>query len=213
MASGVLSARCWRAPSSTPLNAWWTGAELEIRAGRFGQPDGHCRPRTARPRRSSCLPACPALERVYVARQPTAWRRCSGRVATRLSPTLESVIGPPSAVERPCPRCRCRPSRWSRTRTRRSSTPPAPRANRRAPWRTAPQRNLGGRGRAVPPDAQPAAAWRQPLPEPDPSAPQKAALLAVPFFHVTGCMAVINGALADGRPAACCCIAGTPSRP
>ncbi|MNM96294.1 Long-chain-fatty-acid--CoA ligase [compost metagenome] len=36
------------------------------------------------------------------------------------------------------------------------------------------------------------------MPEPDPNAPQKAALLAVPFFHVTGCMSVLNGALATG---------------
>jgi long-chain acyl-CoA synthetase len=38
----------------------------------------------------------------------------------------------------------------------------------------------------------------EPIPAPDPAAPQKAALLSVPFFHVTGCMAVLNNALASG---------------
>src|SRR5206468_4787376 len=29
-------------------------------------------------------------------------------------------------------------------------------------------------------------------PQPDPNAPQRSSLISVPFFHVTGCMAVLN---------------------
>jgi long-chain acyl-CoA synthetase len=35
-------------------------------------------------------------------------------------------------------------------------------------------------------------------PTPDPDAPQRASLLSVPFFHVTGCLAILNPTLAGG---------------
>ena len=35
-------------------------------------------------------------------------------------------------------------------------------------------------------------------PAPDPDAPQRSALLSVPFFHVTGCFAVLNPTMASG---------------
>jgi long-chain acyl-CoA synthetase len=35
-------------------------------------------------------------------------------------------------------------------------------------------------------------------PTPDPSAPQRASLLSVPFFHATGCMAILNPSLMAG---------------
>ena len=38
----------------------------------------------------------------------------------------------------------------------------------------------------------------EPLPQPDPNAPQKASLVSVPFFHVTGCQAILNVAVANG---------------
>ena len=38
----------------------------------------------------------------------------------------------------------------------------------------------------------------EPIPTPDPKAAQKGSLLSVPFFHVTGCMAVLNATIASG---------------
>ncbi|GAC1333075.1 MAG: class I adenylate-forming enzyme family protein [Beijerinckiaceae bacterium] len=38
----------------------------------------------------------------------------------------------------------------------------------------------------------------EPLPQPDPNAPQKATLVSVPLFHVTGCQAILTVAVANG---------------
>ena len=35
-------------------------------------------------------------------------------------------------------------------------------------------------------------------PAPDPSAPQRSMLISVPFFHATGCFAILNPMLASG---------------
>lgn len=174
----------------TPLNAWWTGPELE-----YGLADSGCRIAIVDAERLDRiiehLPGCPALERVYVSRLSGDAGHADARIAT-----LESVIGPSSAwnalPSQSLPAVALDPDEDATifytsgttgkpkgaVGTHRNATSVAVAAQ------FSPLRNLIRRG--------------EPVPEPDPNAPQKAALLAVPFFHVTGCMSVLNGALANG---------------
>ncbi|CAG9170809.1 Long-chain-fatty-acid--CoA ligase [Cupriavidus laharis] len=172
----------------TPLNAWWTGAELEyglvdsgsriaiIDAERLDRLAGH-------------LPNCPALERVYVSRAG------SPDGDARVVP-LESVTGPSTAwatlPELTLPDVDITPEDDATIFYTSGTTgkPKGALGTHRNATSVAvaslfgPLRNLLRRG--------------EPIPAPDPAAPQKAALLSVPFFHVTGCMAVLNSALATG---------------
>ncbi|CAG2132674.1 class I adenylate-forming enzyme family protein [Cupriavidus numazuensis] len=172
----------------TPLNAWWTGAELE-----YGLNDSGSRVAIVDAERldrlAQHLPACPALERVYVSRAGAL--DGDAKVAA-----LESVIGRSSAwatlVDLPLPDVTIDPDDDA-TIFYTSGTTGKPKGalgtHRNATTVAVaslfgPLRNLLRRG--------------EPIPAPDPAAPQKAALLSVPFFHVTGCMAVLNSALANG---------------
>jgi long-chain acyl-CoA synthetase len=178
----------------TPLNAWWTGAELE-----YGLADSGSRIAIVDSERLGRilehLPACPALERVYVSRLPESgdFSQITGDAHIA---TLESVIGPSSAwnglPSQSLPAIPLDPDEDA-TIFYTSGTTGKPKgavgSHRNATSvavaaQFSPLRNLLRRG--------------EPVPEPDPNAPQKAALLAVPFFHVTGCMSVLNGALATG---------------
>ena len=178
----------------TPLNAWWTGPELE-----YGLADSGSRIAIVDSERLGRiidhLPGCPALERVYVSRLSASPAHPDARPDTRIV-ALESVIGPPGAwntlPSQSLPAVALDPDEDATifytsgttgkpkgaVGTHRNATSVAVAAQ------FSPLRNLLRRG--------------EPIPEPDPNAPQKAALLAVPFFHVTGCMAVLNGALASG---------------
>ena len=172
----------------TPLNAWWTGPELE-----YGLADSGSRIAIVDAERLDRmlehLPGCPALERIYVSRAGAA--PADPRVTA-----LESVIGPSASwaalPEQAPPAVDIDPDDdatifyTSGTTgkpkgalgTHRNSTSVAVAGG------FSPLRNLLRRG--------------EPIPAPDPAAPQKSMLLAVPFFHVTGCMAVLNGAIATG---------------
>jgi len=172
----------------TPLNAWWTGQELE-----YGLADSSSRIAIVDAERLdrivAHLPGCPAIERIYVARAgiPADDARIK---------TLESVIGTSvgwaGLPELPAPAVELDPEADA-TIFYTSGTTAKPKgalgSHRNAttvavagPFGM--MRNLLRRGDAIP--------------APDPAAPQKGVLLAVPFFHVTGCMAVLNGALAIG---------------
>lgn len=172
----------------TPLNAWWTGAELQ-----YGLADSGSRVAIVDAERLDRilehLPACPALERVYVS-------RAGGTVAEARVVPLENVIGTPVAWatlrDQAPPQLDIDPEDDA-TIFYTSGTTGKPKgalgthrnsASVVAAGSFSLIRNLLRRG--------------EPIPAPDPAAPQKAALLAVPFFHVTGCMAVLNGALATG---------------
>ncbi|WP_011300164.1 class I adenylate-forming enzyme family protein [Cupriavidus necator] len=172
----------------TPLNAWWTGAELE-----YGLNDSGSRVAIVDAERldrlASHLTACPALERVYVSR--------AGAVDGEAKVvSLESVTGasPAWAIlpDLALPDVAIDPEDDA-TIFYTSGTTGKPKGalgtHRNATTVAVaslfgPLRNLLRRG--------------EPIPAPDPAAPQKAALLSVPFFHVTGCMAVLNSALANG---------------
>ncbi|WP_029047413.1 class I adenylate-forming enzyme family protein [Cupriavidus sp. amp6] len=172
----------------TPLNAWWTGAELE-----YGLADSGSRVAIVDAERLDRilehLPGCPALERVYVSRAGAATG--DPRVAA-----LENLIGKSvdwaALPQQSPPQVEIDPEDDA-TIFYTSGTTGKPKgalgthrnsATVAAAGSFSPLRNLLRRG--------------EPIPAPDPAAPQKAMLLAVPFFHVTGCMAVLNGALASG---------------
>ncbi len=173
---------------ATPLNAWWTGHELEyglvdsgtkvliVDAERFERIKEH-------------LPNCPALERVLVA-------RATEESADRRVRPLEETIG--SAAD------------WARL-----------------PDRSLPAIEIGAEDDATifytsGTTGKPKGAFGthrngtcnvhaaifagaraflrrgEPIPAPDPNAPQKSALLSVPFFHVTGCLAILVPTLHTG---------------
>ncbi|MGO4329441.1 class I adenylate-forming enzyme family protein [Cupriavidus sp. 2TAF22] len=177
----------------TPLNAWWTGAELEygladsgskiafVDAERLGRILEH-------------LPGCPAVERIYVGRAGGA-AHGDTHGDTRIA-ALESLVGTPDQwaglPALPVPDIGIEPDDDA-TIFYTSGTTGKPKGALGTHRNSAtvavaglfsPIRNYLRRGEAIP--------------APDPEAPQKGMLLAVPFFHVTGCMAVLNGALANG---------------
>jgi len=174
----------------TPLNAWWTGPELQ-----YGLADSGSKIAIVDFERLDRilehLPQCPALERIYVSRAPEDASFDDPRIVP-----LASVIGESrtwgTLPSQSLPIVPLDPEDDA-TIFYTSGTTGKPKGavgtHRNACsvavcGQFSPLRNLLRRG--------------EPVPEPDPNAPQKAALLAVPFFHVTGCMSVLNGALAVG---------------
>ncbi|CAG2134837.1 Long-chain-fatty-acid--CoA ligase [Cupriavidus yeoncheonensis] len=172
----------------TPLNAWWSGAELE-----YGLVDSGSRVAIVDAERldrlAAHLPNCTALERVYVSRAGSLGGEA------KVVP-LESVTGPSATwatlPELPLPDVDIAPENDATIFYTSGTTgkPKGALGTHRNATSVAvaglfsPLRNLLRRG--------------EPIPSPDPAAPQKAVLLSVPFFHVTGCMAVLNSALATG---------------
>jgi len=170
---------------ATPLNAWWTGPELAYALGHSGArvllADGE-RLSRLRPH----LPECPALEAV---------------IATRAepgdAPALADIIGAngewTSLPERPLPAIALDPEDDA-TLFYTSGTTGRPKGA------------LGThRAAATTVMAYPYSAARTALrkglapPKPDPAAPQRAALLVIPLFHVTGCHASLGSALWGGH--------------
>ncbi len=173
---------------ATPLNAWWTGAELEyglkdsgakiaiVDAERLGRIVEH-------------LPNCTALERIYVC-------RADEEIAHPRVVLLETVIGAVNdwqlLPDRPLPVVALAPDDDA-TIFYTSGTTGKPKGalgtHRNATSTViaaafSPSRNFIRRGEMPP--------------MPDPKAPQKVNLLAVPFFHTTGCHAVLCPALYNG---------------
>jgi len=173
----------------TPLNAWWTGAELE-----YGLVDSGARIALVDSERfqrlREHLPKCKALERVYVSRS-------ADMLHHPLAVRLEDVVGCtedwPRLPDRALPEVSLSPDD-DVTILYTSGTTGKPKgalgthrnmnANIMAAGFSA-ARNFVRRGEAVP--------AVDPL-----NAPQRAALLSVPFFHATGSFAVLNPALFSG---------------
>jgi long-chain acyl-CoA synthetase len=172
----------------TPLNAWWTGPELE-----YGLTDSGTKvalmDRERHERLTEHLPNCPDLVRVYVSRQ-------NEEIANPLVKKLEDAIGAPGTwkdlPDAPLPTVEIGPEDDA-TIFYTSGTTGRPKGA------LGTQRGVNSNIMA----AMCAGArvflrrGEQP-PQPDPEAPQRAALLSVPFFHVTGCFAILNPTLFGG---------------
>ena len=150
----------------TPLNAWWTGAELE-----YGLTD--CGTKVADLSTPSGWRASPSICPTCPTSSASMWRaRPRRRWATRARCELEAIIGHPDdlgAARRPGA---ARRRRSSPTTTRRSSTPAAPPASRRA--RSAPIATSSRTSWRAPRRRRaPVLRRGEPPPAADPDAPQK----------------------------------------
>jgi long-chain acyl-CoA synthetase len=172
----------------TPLNAWWTGPELE-----YGLVDSGVKVLIVDAERlarlGEHLPRCRDLRRVYVARE-------HDEIAHPHIVRLESVIGPPEAwsalPDEPLPDAAVAPDDDA-TIFYTSGTTGKPKGA------IGSQRNINSNIMASACVAARAFLRRgKTPPAPDPSAPQRATLLSVPFFHATGCMAILNPSLIAG---------------
>jgi long-chain acyl-CoA synthetase len=178
----------------TPLNAWWTGAELE-----YGLQDSGSSivivdiERYERIREH--LPKCPDVRKVYVS-------RAKEEIADPLVTRLESTIGPVSA--------------WGSHGGGDQPTSEDP-----FPWRlpdddvaifytsgttgkpkgaVISHRNIiSNMFNAANAQARAFLRRGEAPPTPDPTLPQKSFLLSVPFFHATGCFALMLPAMMGGH--------------
>jgi long-chain acyl-CoA synthetase len=168
----------------TPLNAWWTGPELE-----YGLTDSGTKlvvmDAERYERLTEHLPNCPDLVRVYVSRH-----HGDEEFAHPLVAKLEDVIGSPNdwkdLPDQVLPSVEVGPEDDATIFYTSGTTgkPKGALATQRAintcvlTGAAASARSFLRRGEAPP--------------APDPNAPQRSSLISVPFFHVTGCMAVLN---------------------
>ncbi len=172
----------------TPLNAWWTGPELE-----YGLVDSGAKVAVVDAERlerlTEHLPHCPDLKRVYVSGE-------ADEIANPLIAKLEGVIGDPAdwaaLPDRALPPAEVGPEDDA-TIFYTSGTTGKPKGA------LATNRNINSNILA-----SACAAARSFLrrgeapPAPDPDGPQRASLLSVPFFHATGCFAILNPSLFAG---------------
>jgi long-chain acyl-CoA synthetase len=172
----------------TPLNAWWTGPELE-----YGLTDSGSKIAVMDAERYQRLiehfPNCPDLKRVYVSRSPD-------EIAHPYVAKLESVIGGPNdwagLPDQPIPPVDI-DTDDDATIFYTSGTTGRPKGA------LATQRSINTN--IITAGAAAARAFLRKgemPPAPDPDQPQRAMLLSVPFFHVTGCFAVLNPILFAG---------------
>ena len=172
----------------TPLNAWWTGAELE-----YGLTDSGSKvlfvDRERLERFAEHFHNCPELECVYVSREEEEIAHPKVR---RLEDVTGRVADWGALPERALPEVALDPEDDA-TIFYTSGTTGKPKGalgtHRNGTYSTAAAlfggaRNFLRRG--------------EPIPAPDPNAPQKSALLAIPFFHTTGCHAILCPSLFAG---------------
>jgi long-chain acyl-CoA synthetase len=172
----------------TPLNAWWTGPELE-----YGLADSGSKVAIVDPERAALLAErldrLPELERVYVARDPSP--AADARVHR-----LRDVLGPvkdwAALPEQPIPEVQLGPEDDA-TIFYTSGTTGKPKGA------LGTQRNIcthvltSGFGLA-----RSFLRRGEAPPTPDPNGPQRVVLLVIPLFHATGCMATMVPSLTQG---------------
>jgi long-chain acyl-CoA synthetase len=172
----------------TPLNAWWTGPELE-----YGLTDSGTKiavmDAERHERLSEHFANCPDLKRVYVSRDPD-------EIAHPYVTQLETVLGAPNdwakLPDQPIPPVELHTDDDATIFYTSGTTgkPKGALATHRAI-----NTNIITAGAA---QARAFLRRGEAPPAPDPDAPQKGSLLSVPFFHATGCFAVLNPTLFAG---------------
>ena len=172
----------------TPLNAWWTGPELE-----YGLTDSGTKvlivDRERYERLTEHLPNCRDLTRVYVSRERE-------EIAHPLVTKLEAVIGAPNSwkdlPDVALPDVEIGPEDDATIFYTSGTTgkPKGALATNRSVNCNILAATCGAARSFLRRGEQP--------PTPDPDAPQRSSLISVPFFHVTGCFAVLNPTLAGG---------------
>jgi len=172
----------------TPLNAWWTGPELE-----YGLTDSGAKVLVTDAERynrlEEHLPNCPQLEAIYVSRMVE-------EIAHPKVKTLESVIGAPTAYgdlpDQPLPEADVGPEDPATIFYTSGTTgkPKGALASHRGITSNVMAAGIGAARAFLRRGEQP--------PAPDPRAPQRSMLLSVPFFHATGCFSILSPTLMAG---------------
>tara|TARA_R110002110_G_scaffold31396_1_gene110719 strand:+ start:26103 stop:27860 length:1758 start_codon:yes stop_codon:yes gene_type:complete len=172
----------------TPLNAWWTGPELE-----YGLTDSGAKIVVVDAERlerlNEHLGNCPNLKRVYVSRE-------SEEIADPMIVTLESVLGRVNdwgkLPDRPLPDVPLDPDDDATIFYTSGTTgkPKGALGTHRNMLSNIMASGISGARTYLRRGEMP--------PMPDPDAPQKGTLLSVPFFHATGCHAVMSPSLFIG---------------
>jgi len=172
----------------TPLNAWWTGPELE-----YGLVDSGAKIAIVDVERfermAEHFDRCPDLKRVYVSRSKE-------EIAHPYVKRLEKAIGCPNdwagLDEKPLPTVAIA-SDDDATIFYTSGTTGKPKGA------IGTHRNVNSNiFAAAAAGARSFLRRGEAPPQPDPSLPQKGSLISVPFFHATGCFAVLNPSLFGG---------------
>ena len=172
----------------TPLNAWWTGPELE-----YGLTDSGAKivvlDAERYERLTEHLPNCPDLVRVYVSRE-------SDEIAHPGVTKLESILGEPnswaSLPDLPLPDVAIDQDDDATIFYTSGTTgkPKGALGTHRGVNSNILTAACAGARRFLRRGEMP--------PAPDPNGPQRSSLISVPFFHVTGCFAVLNPSLFAG---------------
>lgn len=173
---------------ATPLNAWWTGPELEYGLIDCGAKVMVCdAERWERVREH--VPNCPDLQRIFVSRS-------GEEINDPLVVKLETVIGAPAMwqdLALAAPAAVDMAPEDDVTIFYTSGTTGKPKGA------VISHRNIiSNMVNAANAQARAFLRRGEKPPEPDPSAPQRVVLLSVPFFHATGCFAVMIPAMFSG---------------